>query len=552
MVEPAAHNGLVGGSSPSGPTNSASLTPFNPAVESARCFSLEMRKRFRQDSEHDSRLDCEQEEDGMKKGALAGGGLILVLAAIVGGKTLSFGSLAEKEGTAIAVATAPPFDGAASARRLGEAIRFQTVSHQDPAENKIDQWDALQSWLQQSYPLTHRAMTRERVAERTLIYHWVGSDPTAKPLIVMAHQDVVPVTAGTEKDWKYPPFAGSIAENAVWGRGAVDDKGSLVALFEALEALAAQGFKPKRTIWLVSGHDEEVGGGGAKAAAAFLKSRQVQALFTIDEGSAIIDDAPVINGPAILIGVAEKGYATLKVTANAAGGHSSMPPEQIGTINLAKAIIAINDNQFPLEMRPPVSQMVEIFAAQKGGIGKVAVANQWLLGGIVRKQIGESPTGRAMLHTTIAPTMLQGSPKENVLPQSASALINYRIAPWNSSKDVMARAKQSVGSLPVELSWVTEPREPSPISATNSPGWNLIAAVARAEVPGASLAPFLVVAGTDSRNMEPVSDDVYRFAAIRFKTKDTAMIHGTNEHMTLDNLERMIRFYARLILTSAG
>jgi carboxypeptidase PM20D1 len=488
----------------------------------------------------------------MKKLLFLGLGLLIAIAAFVGFRTFTFAPEGVSDGKGIAVAAAPNFDQAAAAGRLGEAIRFQTVSHQDAAENKVDQWDALQGWLQRSYPLTHRAMTRELVAGRTLVYKWQGSDTAAKPIIMMAHQDVVPVTDGTEKDWKYPPFSGTFAENAVWGRGAVDDKGSLISLFEALESLAAAGFTPKRTIWLVSGHDEEVGGGGAKAAAAFLKGKSVQALFTLDEGSAIIDDAPLINGPAIMIGVAEKGYATIKVTANAVGGHSSMPPAEIGTVNLAKAVIAINNNQFPLELKPPVSTMLESLAAQKGGMSKVAIANQWLLGGAVRKQIGASPAGRAMLHTTIAPTMLQGSPKENVLPQSASALINFRIAPWNTSNEVMAKAKRSIGGIPVDLSWAKEPREPSPVSSTKSDGWKMISATARAETPDAIVAPYLVVGGTDSRNMAPLSDDVYRFFAVRLKTKETAMIHGTNEHMTMDNLNRMIRFYARLIATSAG
>jgi carboxypeptidase PM20D1 len=148
--------------------------------------------------------------------------------------------------------------------------------------------------------------------------------------------------------------------------------------------------------------------------------------------------------------------------------------------------------------------------------------------------------------------MLQGSPKENVLPQSASALINYRIAPWNSSADVMARAKAAVGDAPVELSWVKPPNEPSRVSSTNSQGWKYVVAAARADAPGAVVAPYLVVAATDSRSMEPISEDVYRFMPMHFTLKETGMIHGTNEHMTIDSFKRMIDFYARLIATSAG
>jgi carboxypeptidase PM20D1 len=338
----------------------------------------------------------------------------------------------------------------------------------------------------------------------------------------------------------------------VWGRGAIDDKGSLIALFEGLEILAKQGFTPKRSVWIVSGHDEEVGGNGAKSAAKLLADRGVKALFTLDEGSAIITDAPVVDGPAVLIGVAEKGYATLRVTANAKGGHSSMPPERIGTVDLAKAVVAIHANQFDKRLDPPVTNMLETLAASKGGMAKLAASNRWLFGGAIKDTFSASPSGAAQLHTTIAPTMMQGSPKENVLPQSAFALINYRIAPWDNSSAVMERARRAVGNLPVDLSWDREPREPTPVSSSTSEGWKLLRAAAEAEAPGAPVAPYLVVGGTDSRNFTSVSDDVYRFMPMKLSVKETAMIHGTNEHVTFESLERMIRFYVRLIATSAG
>ncbi len=437
-------------------------------------------------------------------------------------------------------------------RHLSEAAQIPTISHQDAADNDGAQWDRLHGWLAASYPAAHAAMTRTILPNKTLIYQWQGSDPAAAPIIVMAHQDVVPVTPGTEKDWKYPPFAGTIADNAVWGRGTVDDKGSLVGLFEAIEALAVQGFKPKRSIYLVSGHDEEAGGSGAIAAAAQLKAKGVKAIFTIDEGSIVLTDTPVINGPAILIGVGEKGYGTLKVTANAPGGHSSMPPAETGVETLAKAILDITGDPFPMEVRGPGASMIEVLAAKKGGVTKMAVANQWLFGPILKRQLTGSPSTAAAFHTTIAPTMLEGSPKENVLPQSANALINYRIAPWNRSSDIMARAKAAVGDAKVDLAWVKPPREPSRISSTTSQGWKWIAAAARADAPEAVLSPMLVVGGTDSRSMEGVSEDVYRFMPMHFTLKESAMIHGTNEHMAVDSFKRMIDFYARLIATSAG
>lgn len=488
----------------------------------------------------------------MKKWALGFGVAVVALGGVVAVRTATFAPQAVADGAAIKVAPPAPFDANLAAQHLAESVRFQTVSNQDPSQNQLGEWDKLHGWLASTYPKAHAAMQRELLG-KTLVYTWPGSDPAAQPIIVMAHQDVVPVTPGTEKDWKYEPFAGTIAEGAVWGRGAIDDKGSLVALFEAMEALAGQGFKPKRTIYLVSGHDEEAGGSGAVAAAKLLASRKVKALFTIDEGGIITTDTPIIKQPAMMIGVAEKGYVTLRVRADAPGGHSSMPPKEIGTINLAKALIAIHEDQFPLELRGPAAGMIDVFAAKAGGLTKVAAANKWLFSGLIKKQMADSPASAALLHTTIAPTMLQGSPKENVLPQSAEGLINYRIAPWDNSAKVLDRARAATKDLPVKVDFTERgPREPTPVSSSTSLGWQLIVASARAGHPGLVAAPYLVVAGTDSRSMTPVSDDVYRFAAISLATSETKMIHGTNEHITLKNLESAIAFYARLLATAAG
>ncbi len=488
----------------------------------------------------------------MRKWVLGLGVGVAALAGVVGARTAMFTPDAVADGSAIKVAAAPAFDNQLAARHLGEAVRFRTVSNQDPGQNQTAEWDKLHAWLASTYPKAHAAMGLEKLGQ-TLVYTWPGSDPSAQPIIVMAHQDVVPVTPGTDKDWKHQPFAGEVAEGAVWGRGSIDDKGSLVALFEAIEVLAGQGFKPRRTIYLVSGHDEEVGGTGAAEAAKLLASRKVKALFTIDEGGLITTDTPMVNQPAMMVGVAEKGYVTLRVTAKAPGGHSSTPPQEIGTVNLARAVVAINDNQFPLELRGPAAQMVEVLAARAGGMTRMAVANRWLFGSTVTGKMAESPASAALLHTTIAPTMLEGSPKENVLPQSANALINYRIAPWDSSATVLERARSSVSGLPVTVD-ITErgAREPTPVSSATSLGWQLIVASAQAGHKGLIAAPYLVVAGTDSRSMAPVSNDVYRFQAISLKTGDVKMIHGTNEHMTLANLESLIGFYARLLATAAG
>ena len=204
-----------------------------------------------------------------------------------------------------------------------------------------------------------------------------------------------------------------------------------------------------------------------------------------------------------------------------------------------------------MAFRGPGAAMLETLAPSAPFPVRMAVANAWLFKPLLIKQIGATPAGAALLHTTIAPTMLQGSPKENVLPQDAAAWINYRIAPGDTSAGVMAKAKAAVAGLPVTLGWVDPPFEPSPVSSTSSDGWKALAAVAGA-VTGAPVAPSLVTAGTDSRFLQPVASDVYRFQPMDFGDKDIEAIHGTNEHLTLTNLKQCVEFYARLIATAAG
>jgi carboxypeptidase PM20D1 len=475
---------------------------------------------------------------------------LAAVAAVIAWRTATFEAPGGRAAAAIDLAPAVPIDTARAAERLGEAIRLRTVSHQDADRNDWAEWDRLHAWLAATYPSAHAAMRRELAGGRTLLYTWPGSDAARRPIVLLAHHDVVPVTAGTEGDWRHPPFAGVIADGAVWGRGAVDNKGSLVAIFEALEALATSGFAPAATVIVVSGHDEETGGTGAAAAAALLVARGVEAEFVLDEGLAVVRDFPLLGRPVALVGIAEKGYATLRVTANAKGGHSSAPPEETGVETLARAVLAITGAPFPMRFDGPGADMVRALAPEAGLPLRLVVANDWLFGPLLVRRIAATPAGAATLHTTIAPTMLRGSPKENVLPQDAAAWINYRIAPHDSSAEVLERAREATRGLAVELAWERPPSEPPRVSSTDSAGWRVIAALAarEGEFP---VAPGLVTATTDSRHMTGVSRDIYRFQPIVASVREFEMIHGTDEHLTLDNLERLTGFYARLVATAA-
>jgi carboxypeptidase PM20D1 len=438
-------------------------------------------------------------------------------------------------------------DLARAAARLGEAIRIRTVTEQ--AESSQPALHELRDWLAASYPAFHAVAERTVTGGGTLVFEWKGSNTALRPIILMAHQDVVPEVA--PERWTHPPFSGAVADGSIWGRGSIDDKGSLIAIMEAVEALVVAGHVPTRTLLLVFGHDEETSGSGAGAAAQWLASRGVQAEFVLDEGSLVIADHPITHGPVALIGISEKGYATVRITARGAAGHASMPPPQTAVATLARAIDAIMGSPFPMRYDGATRAMLETLAPEVPTLTRMAIANAWLFRPVLVKQIGATPQGAAVLHTTLAPTMLSAAPRENVLPTEASATFNLRIAPGDTVAGVMAHLRQAVGALPVTLALVGEGRDPSVVSPTDSFGFRLIAGAARA-VFGTPVAPAPVVAATDSRHMAGLTRSIYRFQPLQLSLADTGMIHGIDEHLGMEALERMVRFYGTVVVAGTA
>src|SRR5437667_5196232 len=267
-----------------------------------------------------------------------------VLGLVVLGNALRFRS------RQLAVAPAPAMGlDADVAGRLAAALRLRTVSNQDPANLPRDEFLALHRQLEAAFPLVHRTLRRESVADLSLLYTWAGSEPGLPPLLLLSHLDVVPVDPATASSWTHAPFAGEIAEGYVWGRGALDDKVGVVGLLEATERLLAAGFRPRRTVCLAFGHDEEVGGGrGATSIARLLADRKVAPEFVLDEGLAVTEDiVGGISAPVALIGIAEKGYLSVELVVESEGGHSSTPPRETAVGILAAAIHALEHHPAP-------------------------------------------------------------------------------------------------------------------------------------------------------------------------------------------------------------
>jgi carboxypeptidase PM20D1 len=473
--------------------------------------------------------------------------LILLLAAAVVANTLRQGS------RQLTVPPAPPLalDVPAVADKLAGAIRFKTISSFDNPQLNADEFRRFHAYLEQRFPKAHSALKREMVGELSLLYTWTGSDAKAKPILLMAHQDVVPIAPGTEGTWQVTPFAGELKDGFVWGRGAWDDKANLISQLEAVELLAASGFQPRQTVYLAFGADEEVGGHrGAREIARLLQARGVALEFVIDEGLLITEGIlPGLAPAAALIGVSEKGSMSVQLRVTTAPGHSSMPPPQgssaIGM--LSAALQRLDDKQLPAGIRGVAHEMFATLAPEMSGFGRFALSNLWLFGPVVQAQLEKGASTNAMLRTTTALTVVHAGNQFNVLPGVAEATVNYRILPGDTGAKVMEHVRTTVANERVELKGAPDAYDPPPVSPTASASYQLINRTIRSLFPGTVVAPSLMIGGTDSRHFSAISDNIYRFSPVRARAEDLPRFHGTNERIATSNLAELVRFYHQLL-----
>jgi len=442
-----------------------------------------------------------------------------------------------------------------AAARLAEAIRIPTVSSDpDPVRRKVA-FQMLHAFLAQRYPAISAALRREVVNGSSLLYTWPGNDPTAKPILLMAHMDVVPVEAGTEGDWRHDAFAGVIDDaGIIWGRGALDDKLSVLGIMEAASHLVDTGFQPRRTVYFAFGHDEETGGeAGAGAISALLAARSVDLDFVLDEGSIIAAGLiPGVERPVALIGTAEKGYLSLRLTATGAGGHSSMPPAENAIGQLARAIRRLERQPMAAEIRPPVSEMFDAIAPELPFVQRAAIAMQWLFEPVLISELEGAPATNASIRTTAVPTIVEGGVKDNVLPQKASAVFNFRILPGDSIDDVLVHVGAAIDDPAITIEALPGAIEPSVISDSGSESFRTLRQTVQTVFPGVVVAPALVVAATDSRHFAPIADNVYRFLPVALDADQLGGMHGTNEWLDRAAYGDVIRFYIRLLQNAAG
>jgi carboxypeptidase PM20D1 len=434
--------------------------------------------------------------------------------------------------------------------RLSQAVQFRTVSYQDSTLNDTTQFEAFISFLEKSFPLVHSRMTRERINDFALLYQLKGSNAALKPILMMGHYDVVPVIEGTETLWEKAPFSGLIQDGYVYGRGTLDDKSTVLGLLEAMEMLLQRNLKPSRTIYFSFGHDEEVSGHkGGQALARTLQQRGVQLEMVLDEGGTIKTDGVAgLDQPVALIGIAEKGYTSLELTARGEGGHSSMPPSKTSIGILATALDQLQKKPFKSSLGGTVGEMLRYLGPEMPFSQKMAVANQWLLEPILINSFGATHSGAASTHTTMAPTILNAGVKDNVLPIDAKAIVNFRILPGDSVRGVVEHVKNAVDNPDIEIKSLGQfDSEPSPVSSPDAEPFQILSRTIKSCYPDVLVTPYLVLGATDSRYYRALSSNIYRFTPYQLDEDDLKRPHGTNERIRTSTYKEMIRFYMTLL-----
>jgi carboxypeptidase PM20D1 len=481
-----------------------------------------------------------------------------------------------------------PVDADASAKRLSKAITFPTISNQDRKDFDERAFHGFHHYLIDTYPNVHKTMKREVLGYPrvfSLLYTWAGKNPILAPIVLMAHQDVVPVVPGTEKNWDYDPFSGDIMEGYIWGRGSLDDKIMIMAILEAAENLIKQGFQPTRTTYFAFGQDEEVGGTeGIKYIVPVLKSRGVNEIaLVLDEGLPLTTGLfPGIKHPIALIGTAEKGYLSLELNVEGPGGHSAMPPKNTHIGILAQAITKLEANPFPSritqavrdqfrflgpELPPQYRRMLAdvVLGCNIAAASVAATSNElpgnsessvakWIADGNSEDQLIkvllDDPRTAAMVHTTTAVTMFNAGIKDNVLPPSASAVVNFRILQEETVQSVINHVKAIINDSRVKVNDISASIDPSPIADPYGMEYRLLEKTIRQTwgTPELIVSPYLMIGGADAKYFSKITKNVYRFTAVRVESADDTMRwHGVNERVLVSEYAKSIGFFEQLI-----
>lgn len=427
--------------------------------------------------------------------------------------------------------------------RLRALVAIPTVSYAEPGRADAEAFRRLRKTMAELWPRVH-ALESVDTGEHGVLIRWPGRSAD-KPVVLMAHLDVVPAVAG---DWTRDPFGAQVSEGAVWGRGTLDDKGCVAGICEAVEDLIGEGVTPAQDVWLSFGSDEEVGGAAAREAVRVLTQRGVRPWLVLDEGGAIAHDAfPTVSAAIGVVGVAEKGSTSLRLSVAGDGGHASTPVRNGPAVRLARALTRLDSAPMPPRLPAPTLELFRRLAPHAAAPLRALLGNAERISGAASRLLAlAGPEAAALARTTVAVTTLEGSPALNVIPASAKAGVNVRILPGDSVASVLRHVRGAIRDKAVTIE-VVEEGEPSPVSRYDDAPFDLVTGVITEVFPDAVPSPYVVLAATDSRFFHAISDHVYRFAPFRMTRAQRATIHAADEHIGIGDFLAGITWYRTLL-----
>ena len=427
---------------------------------------------------------------------------------------------------------------------LADMIRCKTVSDRNKSLEDEKEFDKFKALLHERFPNIYEKCEFTEVGDRALLYKYKGKKSDA-PSVLMAHYDVVSVDA---ENWEKPPFDGVIENGVLWGRGSLDTKVTLNGAMQGLEALIKEGFIPENDVYLAFAGDEEINGHGAQDIVKIFEKKGITPGGVYDEGGAIVNNVfPGVHEPCALIGIAEKGMLNLEISYSGNGGHSSSPKPHTPIGKLSKACVRVEDHPFKFTVSDSTYAMFNSIARHSSFLYRMIFANLWLFGPVL-SLIGRLSGGElnALIRTTCAFTQMEGSKGINVIPPNAKMGANLRIIPGETVESSVKYLEKTISNPEIKIN-IIYGADPSVTSLVGSDAWNHAVDAIRGTWEGVLISPYLMVACSDSRHWGKLSDKVYRFSAMQLSNEERATIHGNNERIPIETIEKTVEFYTRLI-----
>ena len=382
----------------------------------------------------------------------------------------------------------------------------------------------------------------------SLVVRYRSPDPQARPVLMMAHMDVVEALPA---DWSFPPFELTEQDGWLYGRGSEDNKAGVAILIANFIQLKREGFVPDRDLIVMLTADEETNGLSATMLAGEHREL-IDAEFALNtDGGGVIADAAG-TPRAFIMQTAEKVYATYAFTASDPGGHSSLPKPDSPISAVARALVALEDWHFPINL----GETSRSFFRQWSAVAPAGERD--LLNALARYQPGDpEPAGLAdnfyynsLARTTCVATQLSGGHAENALPQNARAVINCRVLPQESEASVRERLAALAAPYGVQVEEVF-PYAGSPPSALEPGVVRLVSETAARHFPGVPVIPELSTGATDGSFTRSAGIPTYGVGAIAEDPDDTR-IHGKDERISIASFNLALAYWYDLTRSVAS